>query len=171
MISLLCLDLLMGNTKKQHSGTSWLFTLQWHECLNEWPWWMPAVVSVAWQGVHKMLDVSEASCTWKISNLCVKLLSHLPLINNKWRYINGFKHISPHIGVFAFNLWLWNWFTPYQGLIADFSFGKSRRAFCVVTSITSCSDTPLILLMYSAEIQMFLGSFLTCNQEAKQERW
>lgn len=49
-----------------------------------------------------------------------------------------------------------------QGLMASFNFGKSRRAFCVVTSITDCSDTPLIRLTYSAEIRMFLGSFLTC---------
>lgn len=48
-----------------------------------------------------------------------------------------------------------------------FNFGKSRRAFCVVTSITFCSDTPLILLMYSAEIQMLLGSFLTCDDGKK----
>lgn len=56
-----------------------------------------------------------------------------------------------------------------QGLMADFSFGKSRRAFCVVTSITVCSDTPLILLMYSALMQMFLGSFLTCNTAGRMQ--
>lgn len=51
---------------------------------------------------------------------------------------------------------------PCQGLTASFNFGKSRRAFWVVTSITVCSDTPLIRLTYSAEMPMFLGSFLTC---------
>lgn len=53
--------------------------------------------------------------------------------------------------------------------MADFSFGKSRRAFCVVTSITVCRDTPLILLMYSAETQMFLGSFLTWIHDTEQK--
>lgn len=52
--------------------------------------------------------------------------------------------------------------------MAHFNLGKSRRAFCVVTSITFCSETPLILLMYSAEIAMLLGSFLTFHEGNKQ---
>lgn len=56
----------------------------------------------------------------------------------------------------------------FQGLRASFNFGKSRRAFCVVTSITVCSDTPFTLLMYSAETAMFLGSFLTCVENYKK---
>lgn len=57
----------------------------------------------------------------------------------------------------------------FQGLRASFNFGKSRRAFCVVTSITVCSDTPFTLLMYSAETAMFLGSFLTCIENLKKK--
>lgn len=53
--------------------------------------------------------------------------------------------------------------------MASCSFGKSRRAFCVVASITFSSDTPLILLMYSAEMEIFFGSFLTCIETQKEE--
>uniref|UniRef100_A0A0E9WW89 Uncharacterized protein n=1 Tax=Anguilla anguilla TaxID=7936 RepID=A0A0E9WW89_ANGAN len=42
------------------------------------------------------------------------------------------------------------------------SFGKRRRAFCVVTSTTLSSGTPLTLAMNSAQTAMFRGSFLTC---------
>ena len=52
--------------------------------------------------------------------------------------------------------------------MADFSLGKRWRAFCVVTSITLSRDTPLILLMYSAQTEMFLGSFLTCKHDTNK---
>lgn len=53
----------------------------------------------------------------------------------------------------------------FQMVKRVFSLGKRRRAFCVVTSTTLSTGTPLILAMYSAHMEMFFGSFLTYRAE------
>lgn len=42
------------------------------------------------------------------------------------------------------------------------SLGNSFNAFCVVTSVTSSTEIPFTWAIYSAEMEMFWGSFRTC---------
>lgn len=149
MMSLLCLDLLEGHRKMKtviHIDVSC--------CLSHNKVFMKCQMFQMYHGHEKY-----TTCVW---NCCPPFL-YLRIL----AFTTQVQSYSPQT---AYRMWHWfNSLLFRQGLRADFSFGKSRRAFCVVTSITVCSDTPLILLMYSAEIQMFLGSFLTCIQDTEQK--
>ena len=57
-------------------------------------------------------------------------------------------------------------FRGYLGS-SRWSLGNSFNAFCVVTSITSSTETPFTWAIYSAEMEMFRGSFRTWNRKKR----